>query len=146
MKNLLIYVNPRKDWDDETRKLIKLQVDNSLDLGWSSRDIILATNFPYFLMDTTKEEDMKRLIETIGSDIDLVVDDGPHDSNSQINTARMLLPLLDKAIYIIEDVKSTHRVMHHLAHYKPELYALTPVNLRTNGRPSRDNNFIVIRK
>jgi hypothetical protein len=91
-----------------------------------------------FLMDTRSEKDMKRLIETIGSDIDLVVDDGPHDSTSQIATARMLLPLLDKAIYIVEDVKSARRVMRGLADYNPELRRLE--------RTSRDNNLVIIRK
>ena len=47
MKNLLIYVNPNKDWDKENKKLIKLQIDNSLELGWERKDILLFTNFPY---------------------------------------------------------------------------------------------------
>jgi hypothetical protein len=47
MKNLLIYVNPRKDWDEENKKLIKLQIDNSFELGWKKEDILLFTNFPY---------------------------------------------------------------------------------------------------
>lgn len=91
-----------------------------------------------FLFDTRSEDDMKKLIETIGSDVDLVVDDGPHDSTSQIRTAKILLPLLDKAIYIIEDIKSTHRVMHHLSEYNPELRFLE--------RVSRDNSLVIIRK
>lgn len=92
-----------------------------------------------FLMDTRSHDDMKRLIETIGSDIDFVVDDGPHDSTSQINTAKMLLPMLDKGvIYIIEDVKATRRVMRHLNEYNPELRVLE--------RTSRDNSLVIIRK
>ena len=47
MKNLLIYINPRKDFDEEGKIAIKIQIDNSLDLGWKKEDIILATNFPY---------------------------------------------------------------------------------------------------
>jgi hypothetical protein len=47
MKNLLIYVNPAKDWDSENKKLVKLQIDNSLELGWDRKDILLYTNFPY---------------------------------------------------------------------------------------------------
>ena len=34
-------------WDDETIKLFKVQIDNSLELGWDRKDIILVTNFPY---------------------------------------------------------------------------------------------------
>lgn len=47
MKNLLIYINPRKDFDDEGRIVIKIQIDNSIDLGWKREDIMLVTNFPY---------------------------------------------------------------------------------------------------
>lgn len=47
MKNLLIYVNPRQDFDEETKILAKIQIDNSLNLGWKKEDIILVTNFPY---------------------------------------------------------------------------------------------------
>jgi hypothetical protein len=50
MKNLLIYVNPEKKFDDETSTLIKIQIDNSLELGWRPEDIILITNFPYEFM------------------------------------------------------------------------------------------------
>lgn len=47
MKNLLIYLNPAKEFDEESAKLIKIQVDNSLELGWVKENIILFTNFPY---------------------------------------------------------------------------------------------------
>ncbi len=47
MKNLLIYVNPKKSFTPEHEALTKIQIDNSLDLGWYPQDIILATNFPY---------------------------------------------------------------------------------------------------
>ena len=47
VKNLLIYINPRKDFDDEGKVTIKIQIDNSLDLGWKREDILLVTNFNY---------------------------------------------------------------------------------------------------
>lgn len=50
MKNLLIYVNPEKNFDDEHQKLIKIQIENSLELGWKSEDILLITNFSYEFM------------------------------------------------------------------------------------------------
>lgn len=46
MKNLLIYVNPN-GFDPESQKLVKIQIDNSLELGWKAEDIMLITNFPY---------------------------------------------------------------------------------------------------
>ena len=50
LKNLLIYVNPEKNFDDEHKKLIKIQIENSLELGWKPEDILLITNFPYEFM------------------------------------------------------------------------------------------------
>jgi len=47
MKNLLIYINPRGDFDEEGKVLIKIQIDNSYSLGWKPDDIMLFTNFPY---------------------------------------------------------------------------------------------------
>ena len=48
MKNLLIYVNPvDKKFSREHKDLTKIQIDNSLSLGWKLEDILLVTNFPY---------------------------------------------------------------------------------------------------
>lgn len=47
MKNLLIFLNPSHEFDDEGKRLVKIQIDNSLDLGWKREDILLVTNFPY---------------------------------------------------------------------------------------------------
>lgn len=50
MKNLLIYINPSEDFDEEHKKLVKIQIENSLELGWKPEDILLITNFPYEFM------------------------------------------------------------------------------------------------
>lgn len=47
MKQVLTYVNPLKRFDAHDETLFKIQVDNSLDLGWSADDIIFLTNFDY---------------------------------------------------------------------------------------------------
>jgi len=47
MKNLLLYFNPESKFSDEHDALTKIQIDNSLDLGWTPEDILLVTNFPY---------------------------------------------------------------------------------------------------
>jgi hypothetical protein len=47
MKNLLIYSSPQKEFSKETAILVKIQIDNSLELGWKREDIILVTNFLY---------------------------------------------------------------------------------------------------
>ncbi len=46
MKNLLIYINPN-GFDEEHDILVKIQIDNSLELGWKKEDILLVTNFEY---------------------------------------------------------------------------------------------------
>jgi hypothetical protein len=45
MKCLLIYISPSTGFDKEHEELTKIQIDNSLDMGW--KDIILATNFDW---------------------------------------------------------------------------------------------------
>lgn len=53
MKNVLVYINPLKHFDADIKKfrhnskLACIQIDNSLDLGWNKKDILLFTNFPY---------------------------------------------------------------------------------------------------
>lgn len=47
MKNVMVYVSPQKEFNRESSFLVKLQIDNSYQLGWESKDIILLTNFPY---------------------------------------------------------------------------------------------------
>lgn len=47
MKNLLIYINPRKNFDDEHYRLARIQIDNSFRLGWQPEEMLMATNFPY---------------------------------------------------------------------------------------------------
>lgn len=45
MKLLYAYTSPHKQFSQEAAKLIQLQMDNNLDLGWSPSDILLFTNF-----------------------------------------------------------------------------------------------------
>jgi len=48
MKNLMIFVNPNKSfWSQESLLMIKTNIDNSLELGYNIKDIIVATNFPF---------------------------------------------------------------------------------------------------
>lgn len=47
MKQLLIYTGPNKKFDYETSILVKIQIDNCLDLGWKKDDLLIATDFPY---------------------------------------------------------------------------------------------------
>ena len=47
----MIYVSPRHDFEEEVKVTVKIQIDNSLDLGWKKDDIILVTNFDYKYKD-----------------------------------------------------------------------------------------------
>ncbi len=47
MKNLLIYTTPDKKFTQEDLILARIQVDNSIDLGWQTADIVLVTDFPF---------------------------------------------------------------------------------------------------
>jgi hypothetical protein len=55
MKNLLIYISPTGSFDNpradlasnDVPVLVKVQIENSLELGWKPEDIILVTNFEY---------------------------------------------------------------------------------------------------
>jgi hypothetical protein len=47
MKNLLIFAGPDKKFNSEHERLAKIQIDNSLDLGWSIEDILLFTDFDW---------------------------------------------------------------------------------------------------
>jgi len=47
MKNLLIFINPIKNFYAWYEALCKIQIENSLLLGWKKEDILLVTNFDY---------------------------------------------------------------------------------------------------
>jgi hypothetical protein len=47
MKNLLVYISPDRKFSTECETLVKIQIDNSFDLGWKVEDILLITNYEY---------------------------------------------------------------------------------------------------
>jgi hypothetical protein len=47
MKQVLTYISPEEKFNEEHEQLVKIQIDNSLSLGWSAEDILLVTNFDY---------------------------------------------------------------------------------------------------
>lgn len=47
MRSVLCYTNPEKEFTGENVTLVKIHIDNSLDLGYKKSDILLFTNFPY---------------------------------------------------------------------------------------------------
>lgn len=54
MKNLLIYISPTKSFNNPRQDLVndadisvKVQIENSMELGWRKEDIMLITNFDF---------------------------------------------------------------------------------------------------
>lgn len=92
------------------------------------------------LCDQTNTEDLYKLISTIGSDIDLIVDDGSHKTADQIFSCLTLMPIVNKnVIYIIEDVSEPEKIIASLTQYdcvSPEL----------NGKFKDDHIVVVTNK
>lgn len=75
-----------------------------------------------YLLNTKDESAMRKLIDEIGSDIDLVIDDGTHREKSQLLAVRTLMPLLKKdVIYIIEDAYNAESIRAQLSEYNCEI-------------------------
>ena len=91
-----------------------------------------------YLYNQTKESDLLDLIRNIGSDIDLIIDDGSHRKDHQIFACKTLMPVVKKdVIYIIEDVSSSNLVAQALSGYNciiPDL-----------KRVYRDDKLIIVR-
>lgn len=47
MKQILTYISPDKEFNEEHKMAVKIQIDNSIRLGWERDDILLVTNFEY---------------------------------------------------------------------------------------------------
>lgn len=47
MKNLLVYIRLPKGFAGDAELSSKIQIDNSLDLGWKTEDLLVVTNFAW---------------------------------------------------------------------------------------------------
>lgn len=94
-----------------------------------------------FYCDERKPDQIKELIERIGSDIDLVIDDASHHATDQIFLCRTLMPLLKKdVIYIIEDCRHTRALRAEL----PEYDFYIPELLK-NGDPKMHDRLYIVK-
>jgi len=92
-----------------------------------------------FLCDERNVEGMKKVMEEIGSDVDLFVDDGNHHLEPQLLLAKTVLPLLKKdVIYIIEDVFYPRRIPKVLSDYECEVPPLV-------GGGLREDNIVIVK-
>ena len=86
-----------------------------------------------FLCDERKKEDLVKLIEKTGSDIDIFVDDGSHNHHHQIFLCQNMMPLLKKDVtYIIEDTMFTRRISRALKDYDCQVVGFSPKKFRNN--------------
>lgn len=96
-----------------------------------------------FECSQSDKRQLRGLLKKIGSDIDIVIDDGSHNPRDQIRTCRFLMPRLKKdVIYIIEDAKKMERIRAELSEFDqfvPELDQMT------QKRDARYNKLLVIK-
>jgi hypothetical protein len=75
-----------------------------------------------FYVDQSDEGSLNHLVEEMGKDFDLIIDDGSHVATHQILTAKILNRCLTKdGIYIIEDVIDVNCVIPFLSDFKTEV-------------------------
>lgn len=91
MKNLLIYISPTGSFDNprsdlasnDAGPLVKVQIENSLALGWRKQDIMLATNFDYQYGDVSA---------TVLRDVDFF------DRKPQVSKISAIVKLLEQGL------------------------------------------------
>lgn len=72
-----------------------------------------------YICDQSSKQDLERLVQNTGNDIDLLIDDGSHEWRDQMYTCQVLMPILKKdVIYIIEDVKFPQLLVSGLCQYE----------------------------
>jgi len=83
------------------------------------KTMFVSSRIQTFVCDQTKADSLRTLIMVIGSDIDLVIDDGCHGHAEQVFTCQTLMPLLKKdVIYVIEDVNRPEYLVNGLSGYE----------------------------
>ena len=103
-----------------------------------SRMMFKTDRIETFVCDQSDKEDLMRLIDKTGSDIDLFVDDGSHIPEHQISTCLTLMPILKKdVIYVIEDI-SDLGILESFKDY--DVYYR-----RFNNKSSWDDRMLIIK-
>lgn len=92
-----------------------------------------------YIVDQSKPEELKWLMEQINSEIDVIVDDGSHDLNHIIISLTELYPYLKSGgLYLIEDLENPRVLDEKLKDYT-HWFAVA-------DSPILNSNIIVIRK
>lgn len=94
------------------------------------------------LIDERKKEDIMRMLEITGTDIDLFIDDGSHHIDDQWFLLETVMPLLNKGvIYIIEDCGRNNRTCRRY----PQWNGYVPV-LPINERKRAFDKLVILTK
>lgn len=99
-----------------------------------------------FKLDQTDPRSIREVFETIGGELDIIIDDGLHEFDAGKTLFENSFKFLsDTGIYIIEDVSASdclrfHRLLRNFG------YSYEIVNLYRRGLPLENNSMVVIRK
>lgn len=92
--------------------------------------------------DETKAEDIIKLVDEVGTDVDLVIDDAMHHIHNQVFLLDTLMPLLQKSvIYVVEDCNRTRYIRNTYPQYNCYL-----PKLPMNNNPKHKDGIIVLTK
>ena len=104
-----------------------------------TRALLKEDRIETFYCNQLKRDDLVTLLEKTGTDIDLFVDDGLHNKESQLFTAQNLMPLFKKdVIYIMEDVRSPEWLATELPDYICEVPELV-------GKKHHDDRLLIVK-
>lgn len=100
---------------------------------WCPESIIQDERITTYYADLNKKEDILKLLEKTGTDLDLIIDDAGHTHDQQFLIANTILSRLTSQnyIYIIEDCISTRWLRAKLRKYngfKPEFPTRNELN------------------
>jgi trans-aconitate methyltransferase len=87
-------------------------------LDRSETAMISSERIETFICDQRNRNNLRQIINKIGTDIDLFIDDGSHRPGDQVRLFHFLMPILKKdVVYIIEDVQRPNKFKNNLGEY-----------------------------
>jgi hypothetical protein len=105
------------------------------------RSLFTDNRIKTYYCNEAKDDEVINLINEIGSDIDVVIDDGNHRPHHQIHLCQTLMPLLKKEVdYFIEDSRNVGQVCVALSNFN-----CTPVKLPENERYPGGDRLILVK-
>ena len=92
-------------------------------------DKMVSNRIPILQCDQSLKKSLRQLVDKIGDNFDLIIDDGSHIPDHQIISAKILVSCLNSSgTYIIEDVLNPERVSSRLS-FKTEIYTFNTTKI-----------------